>query len=218
MKTLPLTGMADYKFTMTVSALDCTGCGSCANVCPGKKGAKALAMENMEANMGQQKFFDYGVKLPVKEDVIAKYKEITVKGSQFKQPLLEFSGACAGCGETPYAKLITQLFGDRMYLSLIHILFDEKLAGLEPEIVVTCVKLDFAVVNICCVGADLIQEITVVGYHNNCIVKVEDVYKRQQCKFPLYPPAFFLSYRGRTGSNGGKQRRVRCRGRYVLIF
>ncbi len=117
MKTLPLTGMADYKFTMTVSALDCTGCGSCANVCPGKKGAKALAMENMEANMGQQKFFDYGVKLPVKEDVIAKYKETTVKGSQFKQPLLEFSGACAGCGETPYAKLITQLFGDRMYIA-----------------------------------------------------------------------------------------------------
>ena len=117
MKTLPLTGMADYKFTMTVSALDCTGCGSCANVCPGKKGAKALAMENLEANMGEQKFFDYGVKLPVKEDVIAKYKETTVKGSQFKQPLLEFSGACAGCGETPYAKLITQLFGDRMYIA-----------------------------------------------------------------------------------------------------
>ena len=117
MKTLPLTGMADYKFTMTVSALDCTGCGSCANVCPGKKGAKALAMENLEANMGAQKFFDYGVKLPVKEDVIAKYKETTVKGSQFKQPLLEFSGACAGCGETPYAKLITQLFGDRMYIA-----------------------------------------------------------------------------------------------------
>ena len=117
MKTLPLTGMADYKFTMTVSALDCTGCGSCANVCPGKKGAKALAMENLEANMGEQKFFDYGVKLPVKEDVIAKFKETTVKGSQFKQPLLEFSGACAGCGETPYAKLITQLFGDRMYIA-----------------------------------------------------------------------------------------------------
>ena len=117
MKTLPMTGMADYKFVMTVSAYDCTGCGSCANVCPGKKGAKALVMANMEANAGEQKFFDYGVTLPVKEDVVAKFKENTVKGSQFKQPLLEFSGACAGCGETPYAKLITQLFGDRMYIA-----------------------------------------------------------------------------------------------------
>ena len=74
-------------------------------------------MENMEANAGLQKYFDYGVTLPVKEDVVAKFKENTVKGSQFKQPLLEFSGACAGCGETPYAKLITQLFGDRMYIA-----------------------------------------------------------------------------------------------------
>ena len=117
MRTLPMTGMADYKFVMTVSAYDCTGCGSCANVCPGKKGAKALVMANMEENAGEQKFFDYGVTLPVKEDVVAKFKENTVKGSQFKQPLLEFSGACAGCGETPYAKLITQLFGDRMYIA-----------------------------------------------------------------------------------------------------
>ncbi len=117
MKTLPMTGMTDYKFVMTVSAYDCTGCGSCVNVCPGKKGAKALVMANMEENAGEQKFFDYGVTLPVKEDVIAKFKENTVKGSQFKQPLLEFSGACAGCGETPYAKLITQLFGDRMYIA-----------------------------------------------------------------------------------------------------
>ena len=116
-KTLPLTGMKEYTFTMTVSALDCTGCGSCANVCPGKKGNKALEMAPLEANAGEQKYFDYGVTLPQKEDVIAKYKETTVKGSQFKQPLLEFSGACAGCGETPYAKLITQLFGDRMYIA-----------------------------------------------------------------------------------------------------
>ena len=117
MKLLPMTGMADYKFSITISALDCTGCGSCANVCPGKKGAKALAMENMEANQGEQKYFDYAVTLPEKTDVIAKFKEATVKGSQFKTPLLEFSGACAGCGETPYAKLITQLFGDRMYIA-----------------------------------------------------------------------------------------------------
>jgi pyruvate-ferredoxin/flavodoxin oxidoreductase len=117
LKTLPMTGMADYKFAVVVSALDCTGCGSCANVCPGKKGAKALAMENMEANAGEQKYFDYAVELPAKADVVEKFKENTVKGSQFKQPLLEFSGACAGCGETPYAKLITQLFGDRMYIA-----------------------------------------------------------------------------------------------------
>ncbi|MDO4633883.1 MAG: thiamine pyrophosphate-dependent enzyme, partial [Eubacteriales bacterium] len=117
LKTLPMTGMADYKFAMVVSAYDCTGCGSCANVCPGKKGAKALAMENMEANADTQKYYDYAVELPIKEDVIEKFKENTVKGSQFKQPLLEFSGACAGCGETPYAKLVTQLFGDRMYLA-----------------------------------------------------------------------------------------------------
>ena len=117
LKTLPLTGMAGYKFAMVVSAYDCTGCGSCANVCPGKKGAKALAMENMEANAGAQKYFDYAVELPAKADVVEKFKENTVKGSQFKQPLLEFSGACAGCGETPYAKLVTQLFGDRMYIA-----------------------------------------------------------------------------------------------------
>ena len=117
MKMVPMTGMADYKFSMVVSALDCTGCGSCVNVCPGKKGAKALAMENMEANVAEQKNFDYAVTLPEKTDVIAKFKEATVKGSQFKTPLLEFSGACAGCGETPYAKLITQLFGDRMYIA-----------------------------------------------------------------------------------------------------
>ena len=117
MKMVPMTGMADYKFSMVISALDCTGCGSCANVCPGKKGAKALVMENMEANIGEQKLFDYAVTLPEKADVIAKFKEATVKGSQFKTPLLEFSGACAGCGETPYAKLITQLFGDRMYIA-----------------------------------------------------------------------------------------------------
>ncbi len=117
MQTLDLTGMKEYKFSMTVSALDCTGCGSCANVCPGKKGAKALTMAGLEENAGSQAYFDYGVSLPVKEDVIAKFKETTVKGSQFKQPLLEFSGACAGCGETPYAKLVTQLFGDRMYIA-----------------------------------------------------------------------------------------------------
>ncbi len=116
-KTLDMIGMPGTKFAITVSALDCTGCGSCANVCPGKKGEKALVMENMEANVHVQKYFDFGRKIPVKPEVVAKFKETTVKGSQFKQPLLEFSGACAGCGETPYAKLITQLFGDRMYIA-----------------------------------------------------------------------------------------------------
>ncbi len=117
MKMKDMTGMAGYKFAISVSALDCTGCGSCANVCPGMKGNKALVMESLEENLGEQAIFDFGQSLPVKEEVLAKFKETTVKGSQFKQPLLEFSGACAGCGETPYAKLITQLFGDRMYIA-----------------------------------------------------------------------------------------------------
>ena len=117
MQMLDMTGMPGKKFTISVSAWDCTGCGSCANVCPGKKGAKALTMENFEANAGEQKYFDYGLTVSKKPEVLEKFKETTVKGSQFKQPLLEFSGACAGCGETPYAKLITQLFGDRMYIA-----------------------------------------------------------------------------------------------------
>ena len=116
-KAIDMIGMPGMKFTMTVSALDCTGCGSCANVCPGKKGEKALVMENMEANVSSQEVFDFGRAIEVKPEVVAKFKPETVKGSQFKQPLLEFSGACAGCGETPYAKLITQLFGDRMYIA-----------------------------------------------------------------------------------------------------
>ena len=115
---LPFTGMAQYKFTIGISAYDCTGCGSCANVCPGKKGAKALEMVNAEANSAAaQKKFDYLVTTSEKEDVVEKFKLNTVKGSQYRKPLLEFSGACAGCGETPYAKLITQMFGDRMYIA-----------------------------------------------------------------------------------------------------
>ena len=117
MKLKDMTGMPGYKFAITVSALDCTGCGSCANVCPGMKGNKALEMKSLEENLGEQAIYDFGQSLPVKEEVLAKFKENTVKGSQFRQPLLEFSGACAGCGETPYAKLITQLFGDRMYIA-----------------------------------------------------------------------------------------------------
>ncbi len=118
--TKDLTGMPGYKFAIVVSSLDCTGCGSCANVCPGNVKAATLTMtrlDDAQALPNQQAAFDAAVKLPIKEDVVAKFKETTVKGSQFKQPLLEFSGACAGCGETPYIKLITQLFGDRMYIA-----------------------------------------------------------------------------------------------------
>ena len=117
MKMLDMTGMPSYKFAITISALDCTGCGSCANVCPGKKGEKALTMDKLADHMDEQPVFDFGTTVSEKEDVVAKFKANTVKGSQFKKPLLEFSGACAGCGETPYAKLITQLFGDRMYIA-----------------------------------------------------------------------------------------------------
>ncbi len=117
MKSLPMVGMPDYEFGVTVSQVDCTGCGSCAAVCPGKMGKKALEMESERTCYKCQEYFDYGKSLPVKTDAVEKFKENTVKGSQFKRPLLEFSGACAGCGETPYAKLVTQLFGDRMYIA-----------------------------------------------------------------------------------------------------
>ena len=116
-KAKPATGMPGYYFVMTVSALDCTGCGSCVNVCPGKKGEKALNLRPLDEQLAEQEVFDYALTLAEKPEVLAKFKETSVKGSQFKQPLLEFSGACAGCGETPYAKLITQLFGDRMYIA-----------------------------------------------------------------------------------------------------
>lgn len=116
-KSTDMTGMPGLKFSITPSALDCTGCGSCVNVCPGKKGEKALVFQPLESQLEQQEAFNYYLSLPAKPEVNEKFKETTVKGSQFKQPLLEFSGACAGCGETPYAKLITQLFGDRMYIA-----------------------------------------------------------------------------------------------------
>ena len=116
-KGLKIAGLDKMNFVMTVSALDCTGCGSCANVCPGKKGAKALTMQPLDSQLEKQNLFAYGQELPEKKEIAEKFKENTVKGSQFKQPLLEFSGACAGCGETPYAKLVTQLFGDRMFIA-----------------------------------------------------------------------------------------------------
>ena len=116
-KSLPMMGLKDLNFVMTVSTLDCTGCGACAQVCPGKKGAKALTMQPIDSQRPKQAVFDYALKLEDKPEVHEKFKFTTVKGSQFKQPLLEFSGACAGCGETPYAKLVTQLFGDRMFIA-----------------------------------------------------------------------------------------------------
>lgn len=116
MKITDMTGMPGMKFAVTVSEFDCMDCKVCVNVCPAKE--KALVMERFDdTDRTQQNAFDYGQSLPDKAEVFDKFKETTVKGSQFKQPLLEFSGACAGCGETPYAKLITQLFGDRMYIA-----------------------------------------------------------------------------------------------------
>ena len=106
-------GNEDKKFAMTVSVMDCTGCGSCANLCPAKN--KALVMKPLAEEEPQQAVFDYAVR-EVSEKALG-FAESTVKGSQFKQPLMEFSGACAGCGETPYAKLVTQLFGDRMFIA-----------------------------------------------------------------------------------------------------
>ena len=106
-----------YYYGMAISVLDCTGCGSCANVCPEVKGQKALTMSPLDKNLDEQKGFDYGIKLATKPSVLEKFPMTTVKGSQFRTPYLEFSGACAGCGETPYAKLVTQLFGDRMYIA-----------------------------------------------------------------------------------------------------
>ena len=116
-QAIPMIGLKDLKFVMTVSTLDCTGCGACANVCPGKKGEKALTMKPIDSQRSKQAIFDYALTVDEKPEVAEKFKFSTVKGSQFKQPLLEFSGACAGCGETPYAKLVTQLFGDRMFIA-----------------------------------------------------------------------------------------------------
>ena len=117
MQSLPMTGMTDYSFSITISQTDCTGCGSCAGVCPGKQGQKALEMCPVHQHQETQQYFDYGKSLPEKRDAAEKFKTNTVKGSQFLRPLLEFSGACAGCGETPYVKLLTQLFGPKMYIA-----------------------------------------------------------------------------------------------------
>nr|MBP6290248.1 pyruvate:ferredoxin (flavodoxin) oxidoreductase [Spirochaetota bacterium] len=106
-------GLEGLRFRIQISPLDCTGCGNCAEECPAKE--KALIMKPLQREIEQQKYWDFIVKnVTYKDNLINKF---TVKGSQFCQPLFEFSGACAGCGETPYIKLITQLFGDRMMIA-----------------------------------------------------------------------------------------------------
>jgi pyruvate-ferredoxin/flavodoxin oxidoreductase len=101
-----------YRYTMQVDPLDCTGCGSCANVCPAR--GKALTMQPLAQQMGEMKNWEYALVLSKKKNPL---DVSTVRGSQFEKPLLEFSGACPGCGQTPYAKLVTQLYGDRMYIA-----------------------------------------------------------------------------------------------------
>ena len=103
-------GKGVYQYAMAVSPLDCMGCGVCVGVCP----TKAISMVPQESQLEQQEVFGYMVSKVSKK---ADMEDLTVKGSQFKQPLLEFSGSCAGCAETSYARLVTQLFGDRMYIS-----------------------------------------------------------------------------------------------------
>ncbi len=115
MKTADLKPKAgEYKFTMSVSPLDCMGCGECITVCPMAE-KEAIKMVPQESQAAEQPVFDYLVANVGKKDI--GLKDDTPKGSQFNQPLLEFSGSCAGCAETSYARLITQLFGEQMYIS-----------------------------------------------------------------------------------------------------
>lgn len=115
MKFRNMNVMEGYQYAIVISAYDCTGCESCYHVCPAP--GKALHMDSFEQTKEQQKFFDYAVSLPVKKEILEKFQRNTVKGSQFVTPLLEFSGACGGCGETPYAKLVTQLFGEYLMIA-----------------------------------------------------------------------------------------------------
>lgn len=112
---LPMKGAEGKLFAIGISAMDCTGCGSCAQVCPARKKALSMAAAEETTVKQEQQRFDYLLNHVEEKDV--PFKPDTVKGSQFIRPLLEFSGACPGCGETPYAKLVTQLFGDRMFIA-----------------------------------------------------------------------------------------------------
>ena len=105
-------GMEGYEFRMQVSPLDCLGCGNCADICPAKN--KALVMKPLDTQEAEAPNWEYAMKMPVRDNLMDK---TSVKGSQFAKPYIEFSGACAGCGETPYIKVVTQLFGDRMMIA-----------------------------------------------------------------------------------------------------
>ena len=110
----PANGMPEFQYHMAISTQDCTGCGNCVDICSAK--SKALIMKPLAEQCPQGvRNWDFSQTLPIKP--VSDQQKSTVKGSQFSQPLLEFSGACAGCGETPYAKLVTQLFGERMMIA-----------------------------------------------------------------------------------------------------
>jgi len=117
--TLPAVPQKTFEgleYRMQLSPLDCTGCGNCADICPGKKGACALVMKPLESQMKEQELYNYASENITYKDTLVP-KDQSVKNSQFAQPLFEFSGACSGCGETPYIKLVTQLYGDRMMIA-----------------------------------------------------------------------------------------------------
>jgi pyruvate-ferredoxin/flavodoxin oxidoreductase len=105
-------GFEGLRYRIQVGVMDCQGCGSCVNVCPAKE--KALTMVPLDDQVQEQKNWDYCMTLSEKKNPMTKF---SAKGSQYEQPMYEFSGACPGCGETPYVKLLTQLFGDRMYVA-----------------------------------------------------------------------------------------------------
>ncbi|MCM1027924.1 MAG: thiamine pyrophosphate-dependent enzyme, partial [Roseburia sp.] len=125
-RSLPLTGIDNRYFSIVISEVDCTGCGACAAACPGRQGKKALEMHPVQGGSPAagisgdtlaQRCFDYAKRLPSQREAARRFGFNTLKGSQFLRPFLEFSGACAGCGETPYVKLLTQLFGPELYLA-----------------------------------------------------------------------------------------------------
>ncbi|MCH5213335.1 MAG: pyruvate:ferredoxin (flavodoxin) oxidoreductase, partial [Oscillospiraceae bacterium] len=117
-KYAPAKQLDGLYYTMAISVLDCTGCGACANVCPSNMKNDTLVMNMLDTQLDQQASFDFAVALSPKQEVLDAFPATkNVKASQFAKPYLEFSGACAGCGETPYAKLVTQLYGDKMFLA-----------------------------------------------------------------------------------------------------